>query len=344
MKRVLIVLCALVSAGVVAMLITPDVDFHDVTPGPTPTPPATTIPWDSGPEPTRPPDATPYSATGRVTAGGRPFEGARIYPARRKRGGLEEERAAPVEATSDRDGLFEIRMLPEPPFELVASADGWRPARVEIGSFGGKTRVEGIELALLPAGAIRGRVTAAGAPVAGARIAAGNEGDTDRGLSIEAQAETDERGEFRLTPVRPGTMSVAAFSPAHGFAHAIAEVEEGRDARVTLALTPLGRVQGRVVDEDGRGVAGAAVVAVDPGTHELVPELEGASVRLLTVAGRMQATQTDADGRFELKTLMSTNPRLAVRAEGYAPAGAPVEVQTNGEAAPVEIRLTRQGT
>lgn len=295
------------------------------------------------PPSTRPQDlATPFSAAGRVTAEGRPFEGARVYPVRSKRGGLEEERIAPVEATTDREGRFEILMLPEAPFELVAVADGWRPGRVEIGSFGGKLRVEGIELVLRPAGAVRGRVTANGAPVAGARIVAGNELDTDRGLSIEAQTESDARGEFRLTPVRPGTMSVAAFAPAHGFAHAVAEVREAEDAVVELALAPLGRVSGRVVGPDGRGVAGASVTAVDPGTHELLPKLEGASVRLLTVAGRMQATTTDADGRFELRTLMSTSPRLAVRADGYALAGAPVEVETNGEAAPVEVLLRPQ--
>lgn len=285
--------------------------------------------------------ASSVTAVGRVVANDAPFEGARVsavFVDRSGRGGVES--ASEAHAISAKDGRFELPGLPPPPFRLRAEAPGWRPGWAEVGSFGNETWLEGFVLTLRAAGTIRGSVTAAGKPVAGAAVFAGDESSNDLGGSLEAQAQSALDGTVLLDPVRAGRMTLVAFHPGTGFASVVLDVREGQVATATLALAPLGRVKGRVVDAGGRPIESVRVVAVDPGTLDLVPPMDGASTRLLTVASRLQATTTDADGRFELATLVSRKPSLAIRMPGYRPASLPLELSPSGETGDVEVRLT----
>lgn len=278
------------------------------------------------------------SASGRVVADGRPFEGARVTAVYvdRTRGTITSANAE--EAQSDAAGRFRLPNLPAPPFRLRAEAPGWRPGWAEVGSLGESPTLDGFELELRAAGTISGRVTLDGVPVVDARVFAGDDASNDLGGSLEAQASSHAGGEFLLDPVRPGRMTVVAYEPGSGYASAVVEVREGDEARVDLALRPLGEAAGRVVDAEGQPMAGVAVVAIDAGDHDLLPTADGASKRLLTVAGRMQSTLTDASGRFRFRSLTSRNVSFAARVPGYEPAYGRMPAPDE-EARGIELRL-----
>ena len=117
-----------------------------------------------------------------------------------------------------------------------------------------------------------------GAPVAEATLRIEREGDP----SYPWAARTDAEGRFHVDTLVPGRFHVEAVAP--GFARALRDgVEPGADLRLTLARVT--RVNGRVVDPDGRGAAGVTVVIAGSG---LWPARQ---------------TETDDDGRFELEAI-----------------------------------------
>lgn len=308
----------------------------------------------NAPMDTTAPDASIVVA-GVVMAEGAPFEGARVSTAslsqfrmrdtiaRVRRDG--NEYAANAEnylATSGKDGRFELGKLPPAPFRLKAEAPGWIPAWAEVGALGTSTRLDGFVLELVAAGGILGRVTAGGKPVAGAMVVAGDETTNDVGGSLQGEFTSASDGAFALESVRPGKMTVAALHPRFGFAAAVVDVTLGGTAAADLSLAPLGRVRGRIVGADGKPIAGVGVSMITSDL-DLVPKIEGVSVRLLTVASRIQETDTDADGRFEFRTLMSRTPRLGINGQGYKSYSRAIEVGASGEAPDVEITLQPTG-
>lgn len=76
-------------------------------------------------------------------------------------------------------------------------------------------------------------------------------------------------------------------------------------------------LSGRVVGPDGKGVAGAKVLAGPAGQFDFLP-LDAIDSKSMAWARRFDAV-TDAEGRFALGLKNETHVRLAVRASGYAP-------------------------
>ncbi len=125
-----------------------------------------------------------------------------------------------IVATSDAEGRFEIRCPATPGLSVSAASPGYAGANggertyLQLTLQPGDTR-EGVELALVRPAVIVGRITEPdGQPVVGAVVLA----RAWRAVSGDQQAPTardvsDDKGEFRLHSLHPGTYRVSTFAP-----------------------------------------------------------------------------------------------------------------------------------
>lgn len=239
-------------------------------------------------------------------------------------------------ATARFDGL--------PIGDLLVTADapgferGAARVRIEPAREAGPLR-----LLLFPGTPVTGRLTdrATGRPIAGAELGFGEVERTARGLGygLDETARTDADGRFRLR-LRRGEWAVQPQVPGYGLE--IGEDDEADLFRVgaepvvfdvalvavaapeTAAAPPppagAGAVSGRVVDEAGAPVAGAAVAVAD---REAV---------------------TDGEGRFLVAGLPPGGHAVRYAAPGFAPAFAgPVVVRDGAVADAGELVLPRTG-
>ncbi len=144
----------------------------------------------------------------------------------------------------------------------------------------------------------------AGAPLAGVAVRLGASGGDPRGSRESSMGETGADGSFSIEGVAPGAYSAWAVGPgvpASRYSKSI-EVKAGEDLRdLALTLETGGGVQGSVLDERGRPVAGARISTHgDHGHHG---------------AGDAHA---NAEGRFQLSGLLPGAWRLSVSREGRA--------------------------
>src|SRR5262245_61485760 len=148
-------------------------------------------------------------------------------------------------ARSEADGRFAFPPLPPGRGHLLAAADGFQPEERKelIVPAGG---VEGLELVLERGAVIEGRVlTAGGEPVEDARVVC------DAAASI-----SDADGAYRLAGIPPGLRKVRLIHREFPPLDKELEVEPGVNP-LDLILPEGREVAGRVVDRDGRPVAGA---------------------------------------------------------------------------------------
>ena len=124
---------------------------------------------------------------------------------------------------------------------------------------------------------ISGKVTVEGKPAENAKIVAVNK----RFRGDRWEAETDEKGDYSIN-IREEPGLVVAFSEDKSQASAF-EFETVKP-RVDLALKPVGKIHGRLLDADSSPVAGTRVYF---GTELWVPPYGGFVV-------------TDKDGKFEI--------------------------------------------
>jgi hypothetical protein len=171
-----------------------------------------------------------------------------------------------------------------------------------------------------------------GEPVAGAEVllrssagpsAGGLLGSWLAGRGELQRARSDPGGAFRFPRLREGTYELAArprgpaqdaLGPSETLRLELADGE--REEHLELALRPALSLAGRVVDEVGGVVVGAAVVA------------EGEA----RIEGRAARARTDDQGRFTLRGLAPGRHVVTARADGFAPgAGVEVELGSAGE-------------
>jgi protocatechuate 3,4-dioxygenase beta subunit len=236
---------------------------------------------------------------GIVTGEGRPLEHARVQPVL----------APPLDALAVRtgkDGAYEIRGLEAGPYELRASAEGFRPRTVAPPPVaeGQTATVPPIDLSRRPPlkDGIEAKVTDPfGRPIKGAKVLAttmpwdlhlaiGPELTGVRDV-IHRTGVTDDGGTVVLSPLPPEKYSVVANAP--GFATLAFEdvvLAAGRVQKLTFRLGPAAAIAGVVVDENGRPLKDAFVM----GLHQ--PSF-ASSV----------ATKSLADGTFTLDGLREGN-------------------------------------
>jgi len=209
---------------------------------------------------------------------------------------------------SDGMGTFAFRGLPEGTYAVEAVKTKYGAARVDSVAPGGP----GLTLVLPDLGTVSGRVIdgMTGRPVSDFEaLALAREHLPPTGVPssrLPWAPFCDATGRFTLEGVPSGTpLGVAARSKRHAPTVVfIGPVPQGERAEgITITLAPGGRVEGRVVDQAGRSVAGAAVHVLPAGT--------------VHASSANQRDQTDEAGRFSIGGLAAGPLKLAATHPGY---------------------------
>jgi len=194
---------------------------------------------------------------------------------------------------------------------------------------------------------VRGRtVDAAGEAIAGVCVRVQDfDGFTREAVLAEPQTRSDAEGRFELTmavadrphdhraPVLAADgLASAVLLPARGMMMPLAE---GADAEVRVVMTPAAVLKGRVCGKDGRPLAGARVMALDP-----LARLLGQMTLIRRTHVWADATLTGEDGAFELRGVNGGGAFVRVTAAGHYRVDLPFVC--GGD--PLQIELTPGGS
>ncbi|KOU58527.1 transporter [Streptomyces sp. MMG1533] len=207
-------------------------------------------------------------------------------------------------SVSRSDGSYGVDAPGAGSYVLIASADGYQPQASTI-VVAGDAPVP-YDILLSGTSGLAGVVLSAdsGAPVAEAVVIV-----TDVRGDVLATGRTDALGEFTITDLVPGTVTLAVNSPKHRPLALPVEIGGTGITRIEVELRPGAQVRGTV-----RG-AGAP--------------LSDALVTLVDAAGNVVATATTGhDGAYAFSDLDSG--AYTVIATGYAPRAASVTVSGGG--------------
>ena len=236
---------------------------------------------------------------------GAPIPGARLLAVLIP--GSRVQRADRMDATADADGYYRIdQLVPSNRYYLHTWAPGFAPVTsLVVCGDGTKTH----DVTLVASGRVEGQVVDAssGRPVAGAEVTLVTGTPIQPGPASEV---TDTEGRFAFPNVRPGPIIVfSAIAPGYQqrFDVQLAglkdrTVRSGETTIVDWALTPGGKLQGRVTTAQGRPVAHASVALVP--RHRHLSEL---------------TTLTGVDGRYEVVGIAKGRYHLRVNAAGLSP-------------------------
>jgi uncharacterized GH25 family protein len=237
----------------------------------------------------------PLGVAGRVIDDlGEPIAVFKVLARTKSGGGLMAGLGAETQSDEfeDENGEFFLEGLRAGEWEFVAGAEGYGraefvPVTLPLGE--GET----LELSLERGAVAKGRVLDPfGAPVAGAEVGLQRTlADLGRMVSQESEPPTtvaDENGEFELTGLSPGSLSLVgradgyAESEPVGVELGTAEVVEG----VVVSMRTGGRLLGQVFDDDGKPWAGQTVL-----------------VQVPTNPTGQKFGNTDGEGRFVFENL-----------------------------------------
>jgi RNA polymerase sigma-70 factor (ECF subfamily) len=195
---------------------------------------------------------------------------------------------------TDANGKFEVDGLPLARADVAVRAPGFAMwsggALIEAG------RAAELAIDLGPAAAIEGTVRdSSGAPAAGVFVGIGRYGDF-----ASSQTHTASDGAFRFDSLSAGEHEVRAGDEKRGNAATRIVVETGGTARWDALLSNGGSVAGRVLDEEGKPLAGMLVGAIEHGRTGL----------------HLRSATSGADGSFELDNWPAAADAIEVREKG----------------------------
>jgi protocatechuate 3,4-dioxygenase beta subunit len=235
-----------------------------------------------------------------------------------------------VEGRTDPRGEARLDDL-EPGSWVVRVALGASQAEVDLAD-GETVRVRFV---LKPGVTVRGEVVGSnGLPIAGASIWLSEPWDDARGAEV---ATSGADGKFVLQGAHRG-QSIGASAAGYAASPVVPVQSEGgvREVRIVLA-TPMGTVQGRVVDGLGAPVEGARVLLGRPDRPFDRRGADGA--RLRGPAPRL--VETDRDGRFLAERLEPGVTRIEAEAPGHGASLSEVDVVAGGG---VEVLVSLPGS
>lgn len=246
-----------------------------------------------------------------------------LLPGVRLQGTVRDERGAPLagatvqvshslvqtwRTTTDANGAYALDGLPTTSFTAIATSPGAGEARTTQAGAAGATLPW--DPVLQRATTLRGRLLAAGQPVAGARIEARCMPSAQQ--QWFANARTDDRGAFVITNCPDALLHLdARTESSQHFAVCQRDDVDPRAGEITLevdaARLPSAFVTGRVLDPDGRPVGGAEVLVMTADSSW----------------GGGHAMRSTDDGRFRSPAVPPGPWYLTVQAAGFAPHNAP---------------------
>ncbi len=216
------------------------------------------------------------SIEGLVTDGGKPAPNITVAVRGDAIGGE-------LDMTSGADGKFTFSNLPEGRYQVFAwqgslAARALRVSRLGAGPF------SPVELRLEPAAIVVGRVIDRDE---GTGIAAAIELRPSGDDQAPRYARSGPDGAFKIEGVPDGTWIADAFSPGYVSPGGV-ELAAGRGI-TELALGRGATIEGRVVDAEGKPIAGAEVRAITAGTSPVETSAAVDQDRLRRFSGRMAA-------------------------------------------------------
>jgi RNA polymerase sigma factor (sigma-70 family) len=231
----------------------------------------------------------------------------------------------PIVVETEADGSFVFEGLIPRDYRIEATAgDGYAgPARLRMSE-----KPEPVTLRLKRGGSVEVTVTdkAGGAVVKGAEV--------ELRSTLTWKATTNEQGVATLKGVgatwAPLAVRATGYAPNAMIIGTAGEPSAPEKVAITLAKGAA--INGRVIDEQGKPVGGARVVATS------------ASEPLPVVDPRRDGVAAGADGKFSIPAVSSGTWRLSASAGEYAPATSePIVVDGVNAQAGVELKLVAGG-
>ena len=220
-----------------------------------------------------------------------------------------------AEAPSDARGAFVIEGLTAGQYTLVAASDAFVPADGTPVELADKD-LDHVIVRMRPGTRLKGHVEPR--QVAEVRL---DVADNDLAMPMMiSPITTGPDGAFELGPVAPGKGALAARCPSGDQGSMELEMTPGM-AEIVLRVAAGASIAGRVLDRDGKPVAGAGVMA----------SAQGPTQRTMIVNGRVTSGVqgvTNARGVYELKGLAAGSYRMSVldRGRPLRMGGTPVQV------------------
>lgn len=212
---------------------------------------------------------------------------------------------------SDDAGRFTCEGLLDPD-ELIVSAEGFCTTRVSTGI--GSTATGDHSIRLPASASIRGRlITADGSPAAGARVEIRWE---DGGGVANSDAVADELGHFRAADLPAGREVVLRATLEGNRACDAWEVASGEADLGDIVMTVARRLEGRVLDGEGKGIGPCLVSLIQ------TPGVAGSPPRTspYDLVDRWER-KSDPEGRFRFFDLSPGRYRIEAKFDLLKPAG-----------------------
>jgi hypothetical protein len=190
-----------------------------------------------------------------LNADGTPAAGCEVSP---------DQRETTAGMRTDSSGRFQLAGLPSGTFTLWLTPPGGASQRFEIAVTAGQTQQQTFRLHV--GNAISGLVTLAGRPVEGANVRVEITDAVSDSRMSRREVKTDNRGRYTIDRLEDGLAQVSAeigVEPnQRGVIRAI-QIEGGGEYAVDLhSSAGTARLQGKLVDSDGRSLAGRIEIQI----------------------------------------------------------------------------------